>query len=454
MQRAVFAEIAEFTTSVPKETNPRRKKMKKQLSATAATVILLAGLEFQAQTVTTYYQPTLYPKKKVDGSAMPEAVKVVHTWDGWFNNSFNKTLMLDQQLQIGGWGDSYTSPIRFDLTGLPATINNAFLYLWAIPSGAANPSQVSLWRIDTAWTPSTVGWGAFPYVSSSGYYWPVSTSVNAWRGYMITGWYSDWKSGVHSDNGLLIWPYNADGSQRFDKFASTRVTAPTDASSFSTRPILRLDFTPTLQLRMPLPGNHRWLVTTEIGGYDCKGTHDLAHDDLNYFSIDFSWKNLADTGASVYNTATDIPVLAAAEGRVIIPDNSGPQFPNGNYIIIDHDFDGLISTGFSSRYVHLKYAPKRANGVLLKTGDTVAQGDQIGIMGTTGQLADGTPTSTGLHLHFGVRFNNSGASSVPELTRVLMDGWLLKSFQTECSVTASGVPIDWVRYYRSGNRSY
>ena len=57
----------------------------------------------------------------------------------------------------------------------------------------------------------------------------------------------------------------------------------------------------------------------------------------------------------------------------------------GNYIVIDHG-DGTFGT-----YWHLQ-----KDGVLVKKGDTVKQGDVIGISGNTG-------TSTTPHLHFDVR---------------------------------------------------
>ena len=43
------------------------------------------------------------------------------------------------------------------------------------------------------------------------------------------------------------------------------------------------------------------------------------------------------------------------------------------------------------------------------------------------------------------------AIQFPELTKVLLEGKLLKSYQTECSVNSSGVPTDWIRRYPSTN---
>jgi hypothetical protein len=91
-----------------------------------------------AHAVTVYYQPTPYPTNITTG---------IHSWSGWFNNSYNQTLVQDDKLQIGGWGDTYVSPIRFDLKGLPPSATGAYLYLYAIPSGAAGPSQVFMFPI-------------------------------------------------------------------------------------------------------------------------------------------------------------------------------------------------------------------------------------------------------------------------------------------------------------------
>lgn len=307
-------------------------------------VFFMIGLCFtpQANAITAWYQPTPYPTQTQSG---------VNIQGGWFNNSYNQTLVWDDKLQIGGWGDYYTSPIKFDLTGLPPVVDGAYIYLYALPSGSANPSQVSLYRISSTWNPSTIGWANFP-PTDSGYYWPVSTAVNTWRAYTITDWYTAWKSGAHVNYGMLMWPYNNDGAQRFDKFVSPK------SADDGKRPILRLDFTPTLEMKMPLPGNISWAVTTEVGGFDCTtDPQDMAHADDKYFSIDFSWRNKDANGAQVYpnpnGTAVDIPVVAAAGGKVVYArgaDTAGN--PNGFYVVIDHDYDGNLNTGVSTWYVH------------------------------------------------------------------------------------------------------
>lgn len=88
------------------------------------------------------------------------------------------------------------------------------------------------------------------------------------------------------------------------------------------------------------------------------------------------------------------------------------------------------------------------SNLAVTAGATVQQGDLLGYMGNTGN-----PT-TGTHLHFGVRYQNQGYSYISQLSYVVVDGWLLKSFQTECAVDGNGTPTSRIRYYHSSNRAY
>ncbi len=81
----------------------------------------------------------------------------------------------------------------------------------------------------------------------------------------------------------------------------------------------------------------------------------------------------ADKGRSVY---------ATAQGRV---KTAAYQGDYGNLVVIDHGF------GLETRYGHL-------SGFKVKVGQTVARGDLIGLVGSTGR-------STGSHLHYEVRAN-------------------------------------------------
>ena len=73
-------------------------------------------------------------------------------------------------------------------------------------------------------------------------------------------------------------------------------------------------------------------------------------------------------------------VRSSAEGTIKF---AGKMTGYGNIVIIDH------GNGFETRYAHLKE-------FLVKTGDKVLSGQQIGLSGKTGRV-------TGAHLHFEIR---------------------------------------------------
>ena len=90
-----------------------------------------------------------------------------------------------------------------------------------------------------------------------------------------------------------------------------------------------------------------------------------------------------DIGAVSVGVAGD-PIYAPASGTVIIAKYSATA---GNYITIDH------GNGFSTVYMH-------CSALKVSVGDTVTQGQTIGLMGTTGN-------SNGVHLHFAMIKNGT-----------------------------------------------
>lgn len=106
-----------------------------------------------------------------------------------------------------------------------------------------------------------------------------------------------------------------------------------------------------------------FLARPIIGGHKTQGIH--GHNGI-------------DIGASI-----GTPVLAAAQGLVIVARLGGYNGGYGNMIIISHD------NGIQTVYGHL-------NSINVTQGQTVSQGQQIGEVGNTGR-------STGPHLHFEVR---------------------------------------------------
>jgi len=90
-----------------------------------------------------------------------------------------------------------------------------------------------------------------------------------------------------------------------------------------------------------------------------------------------------------YHQAVDIAsraspnIVAAQGGTVVTAGWNGGGY--GNYVIIDH------GNGYKTLYGHMLN-----NSIVVKPGDRVAQGQKIGILGSTGR-------STGPHLHFEIR---------------------------------------------------
>lgn len=110
-------------------------------------------------------------------------------------------------------------------------------------------------------------------------------------------------------------------------------------------------------------------------------------------SSGFGYRRDPFTGAGAMHSGLDFkgahgsPILSAAAGRVSAV---GPQSGYGNTIEVDHGY------GIITRYAHL-------SGYTARIGQTVAAGQQIGRMGSSGR-------STGTHLHFEVRVNGNAVN--------------------------------------------
>jgi murein DD-endopeptidase MepM/ murein hydrolase activator NlpD len=86
------------------------------------------------------------------------------------------------------------------------------------------------------------------------------------------------------------------------------------------------------------------------------------------------------------------PITAAGPGMVVVAGDCGGY---GNCVVIDH------GTSLATLYGH-------QSQLLVRVGDTVAEGDVIGLVGSTG-------ISTGPHLHLEVRLRGAPVDPVPTL---------------------------------------
>lgn len=84
---------------------------------------------------------------------------------------------------------------------------------------------------------------------------------------------------------------------------------------------------------------------------------------------------------------TGVPVVAPADGVVILAAADKPFTLEGHLLMIDHGH------GLNSAFLHL-------SRIDVKVGDPVAQGQRIGAVGATGR-------ATGPHLHWGMKWNEA-----------------------------------------------
>ena len=126
--------------------------------------------------------------------------------------------------------------------------------------------------------------------------------------------------------------------------------------------------------------------------------------DLTWKSSPFGKRNDPFTGAPARHLGIDIagrkgtPVVATADGVVMYAYKQDIRL--GNVVVIRHEADGENEKGepykvpgkYRTEYGHL-------DKILVKKGDKVKRGDQVGTMGSTGR-------STGPHLHYGVRYQD------------------------------------------------
>ena len=119
---------------------------------------------------------------------------------------------------------------------------------------------------------------------------------------------------------------------------------------------------------------------------------------LQYISSGFGYRSDPFTGAGAFHAGLDFrgpigaPIYAAAKGVISF---AGVKSGYGNCIEVDH------GNGLLTRYAHM-------SAFRAVIGQLVSAGDAIGAIGSTGR-------STGPHLHFEVRINDSPVNPRPFL---------------------------------------
>ena len=116
-----------------------------------------------------------------------------------------------------------------------------------------------------------------------------------------------------------------------------------------------------------------------------------------YISSPFGYRTSPINGALEFHRGIDIAGsgnISAAQAGVV--EVAAYHYSYGNYVVINH---GKINgVTIKTLYAHMQ------SGLSVSVGQTVSQGQKIGVMGTTG-------SSTGVHLHFEVQENGDSRQS-------------------------------------------
>ena len=372
------------------------------------------------------------------------------TQSKWFTDYYNRNGVVNDSLRVGGWGDVYISMLKIPVKMPP--VPGRFLYkgatlnLYSYGSTRPTSMQKIFWLGPWSQDSTSDHWdllrnGNYGVSGQT----PAPMFANGWYSVDVSYEVWWWLMGIYPNNGIGLYPDNNDN--RFNNFYSPRGPG----GGLSLRPFITVQYEVIPDFKMPLDGHGKaWKLTTECGGVEFNDQFaiDAAHAGHGYYSLDFSHWYTLNGGTTEYDaTGTDVSILAAAGGKVYEIGTNPDAGPNGCYVRIDHDYDQNPNTGYQTTYIHMK-----TGSITVHVGDNVTQGQQIGIMGTTGKYANGTNSSTGVHLHITFYFQNTvgpNYSDSIELNNVLMEGKYLSQYKLGTNWDGSVWRPQW--YYSSSN---
>lgn len=149
----------------------------------------------------------------------------------------------------------------------------------------------------------------------------------------------------------------------------------------------------TMSSRGEAPDRSSMRANEILAQLDMINLHRMAAEDLPFsmpvfagytFTSPFGWRNGRPHNGVDLAGPTGTPLHATADGVVV---HAGRQGGYGNLVRIRHAF------GYDTLYAHM-------SRIAVSEGQRVSRGDRIGDMGSTGR-------STGPHLHYEVRRNNT-----------------------------------------------
>ena len=346
--------------------------------------------------------------------------------DKWWGSYYYRNGVNNDVLKVGGWGDHYFTIIRMPISvSVPPRIlvTGAKLHLYSF--GSKNPTSMRKLFVRDPWIQSSTtdhltvrGWDQGSILA------PPETGEYVID---ISAEFGAWYNGEYPNYGIALTPeYN---DNRFNTFLSSE-----NGRGYG-KPRIVVNYEKLPDFKMPLPGGIAWRLTVEAGGkqFDEQTEKDEYHDEDTLYSLDFNreWVNL---GGGSFSVANDIPIYAAAAGVII---SNAYSSANGWFVMIDHDSDGKVGTGFQTRYLHFNEASPIA------VGTYVRQGHKIGVMGDGG-------ISEGIHLHMTFLYKGKGGNALSDydsraLNALTMEGRPIRNYKL--GTTWNSTVNRWTPYY-------
>jgi murein DD-endopeptidase MepM/ murein hydrolase activator NlpD len=144
--------------------------------------------------------------------------------DTWYGTSYNTSAQHDYRLRIGGWGDSYNTLLRFDLSGLPQVAEHVYIWLYPINEGVT--TDINWYIIGKQWQSSTLTFQDFPMPSNVLY--PIGSTSAPIQGqwYRVeipVGIYNAWRAGTgtnYKNHGFFLTPVS--NNNNYSTFGSSQ----------------------------------------------------------------------------------------------------------------------------------------------------------------------------------------------------------------------------------------
>lgn len=303
--------------------------------------------------------------------------------DTWFGSYYSTTAQHDEKNVIGGWGDTYYTLLRFDLSGLPLVATKAYIYRHTVPMASGFSTAIRWYRITAPWQSHKATYGNFPFFATEHIATYAAPTADTWYRTDVTTLYNQWRAAGATKTlnyGVILEPVLTD-----NKWSSIDSSKKTGFG-----PRLKVEYTPqsndgVIKLKWPL-GTAKPSSPSSGGAFG------------DYWGVGVkkcSGLSMTHTGVDIPNTV-DNPVYAAEDGvvrEILSPTETGGW---ASAIVLEHNHP--VSGKYTTVYWHVTPAP----GIVVASGQDktfIPKGMKIAT------IANLYPKA-GNHLHFGVRLGD------------------------------------------------